>query len=166
MAKKAKKTEKKEKLIPLTLNDRLEDRSGITVPSRAVLGIPKAPEFETPDNEDMTDAETTEIFDDQEKRKKDLQNKLEIEVDTQEWTLADPIIHEDLAGKVWVAVYRCPDGHKTKATNRQAKSGVWCWKHREAGQKVMATIMPQFLNRPDLGDPDVAKRKKAAKGAQ
>lgn len=167
MAKTAKKATKKEKFI--------------SIPGSAVAGDKENPrditaalnastvagqEAKDNDNEEMSEAEAAGILERQEKRKADFKAKLENEVDSQEWTLTDPVIPPELEGKVWIAVYRCPEGHKTKATNRQADSGVWCWKHREVGHKVMASIMPQFLNRPVTEDPDIAKRKKAAKGAQ
>lgn len=118
------------------------------------------------DNEEMSEAEVEAMEQRSTAKKEAAIARVEAEVDSQEWTLADPVIPENLVGRVWIAVFRCPEGHKTKATNRQADHGVWCWKCRGSGQKVKASIMPQFLTRPVSDDPDVAKRKKAAKGAQ
>jgi hypothetical protein len=168
MAKKAKKpATKKEKFVPIVLND-VDEKALLLLPKQGEtvnVNLKPRPKVES-DNEELSETEAAAMLDRQEKRINDFKVKLETEVDSQEWTLADPVIPEDLKGRVWIAVYRCPEGHKTKATNRQADSGVWCYKHREAGQKIMATIVPQFLSRPNAEDPDVAKRKRAAKGAQ
>lgn len=99
-------------------------------------------------------------------KKEAVKAKLEESVDSQDWTMSDPEIPADLVGRVWIAVYRCPTGHKTKATNRQAESGVVCWRCREAGKKVKAVIMDQFLIKPEAPNEDLEKRKKARKGAE
>lgn len=121
------------------------------------------------DVEEMSEAEVEAMANRQEVKKEQAKARIEAEVDSQSWSVADPIIPDELKGRVWIAVYRCPEGHKTKATNRQAESGVFCWRHREAGQNVKAEIMPQFLSRPVTDNPEAAKRdkaKRAAKGAQ
>lgn len=167
MAKKAKKTTKKEKFIPIP---------GSAVSDEPVKKFP--PKFHSPtvvendppavesDGEEMSEAEVEAMERRSVAKKQAAIAKVEADVDAQEWTLADPVISDDLKGRVWIAVFRCPEGHKTKATNRQASSGVYCWRCREAGLKVTAQIMEQFLQRPVMEDPDIAKRKKAAKGAQ
>lgn len=161
--KKAKKQEKKEKYVPIP-GSAVADQQGTVKYEHKSDPSSFAP-VES-DNEEMSEAEVEAMERRSAQKKQAAIAKVEAEVDAQEWTLMDPVIPENLVGRVWVAVYRCPEGHKTKATNRQAESGVFCWKHRESGQKVKAEIMPQFLSRPITEDPDVAKRKKAAKGAQ
>lgn len=113
---------------------------------------------------DMSEKEAERIVQRASDRKDEAKAKVEATVDSQDWTASDPVIPEELAGKVWVAVYRCPDAHKTKATNRQKDTGVLCWKCKAAGVKVKATIMPQFLEKPESMDPDLERRKKSHGG--
>ena len=42
------------------------------------------------------------------------------------WTRLDPEIPKGMKGKMWVAVFKCSSGHKTKATNLQADQGIDC----------------------------------------
>jgi len=55
----------------------------------------------------------------------------------------DPKIPE--GREVYVAVYSCTQGHKTKATNLQAEEGVQCYECSMSGKKEIAKIMPQFI---------------------
>jgi hypothetical protein len=60
------------------------------------------------------------------------------DVDTeQKWGATDPVIPEDRKGSVWVALFKCPDGHKTKATSDYRR--IRC----RVCEKV-ATIMPGY----------------------
>lgn len=120
----------------------------------------------TPDVEEVSEKEAEAMVERAIQKKEEVKAKLEESVDNQDWTMYDPVIPEDLKGRVWIAVFRCPDSHKTKATNRQADTGVWCWACGQAGKKSIATIMPQFLKQPAPPDDDLEKRKKARKGAE
>lgn len=157
-AKKAVQTElheiksKKEHVVPLSK----------PVFGSSINSVP-APQKET---EEMSEDEADAMIEEKVAEEKAVLKKLEDEMDGQYWSMADPVIPEALKGEVWVAVYKDALGHKTKATNRQAKSGVLCWTCKEAGKVSKADIMIQFLEPPDLGDPDVEKRRKARKGVE
>lgn len=116
--------------------------------------------------EEMSDDEANAMFNRAEKRKEEATAKAFADVDQQDWTRNDPFIPVDLlkAGKVWVSVYKCPNGHKTKATNRQAEQGIFCWQCKETGKQVKATLC--FLGRPenDRTDEKDEKREKAKRG--
>lgn len=127
---------------------------------------PVIPPISDPDSEVLSEKEADSIVEEKIEEKEKAVLKLEAELDSQDWSTADPVIPEALKDVVWVAVYRCPEAHKTKATNRQAKSGVRCWKCKGLGKTVKAEIMPQFLEAPPSGDPDVEKRRKARRGAE
>lgn len=118
------------------------------------------------DDENISEAEANAMVDESIAQEKAELKKLENEIDSQDWTLADPVIPDALKDEVWVAVYKCVLGHKTKATNRQAKGGVRCWRCKEEGKTVKAEIMMQFLVPPESGDPDVDKRRRARKGSE
>jgi len=126
-------------------------RKGATMPPKKKIGktkkvkelpLPEAPVVEK-DDEDMSEDEVDNIIAKAEEKKVEAVKKVELSVDKQEWTKQDPVIPEELEERVWVAVYRCPNGHKTKATNRQKDSGVQCYECKET-----AVIVPQFLNKP------------------
>lgn len=119
-----------------------------------------------PDVEDVSEQEAEAMVERHVHKKEEVKAKLEESVDAQDWTQSDPVIPEDLIGRVWIAVFRCPEGHKTKATNRQAKSGVRCYICKGAGKEVKADIMAQFLVKPEPLDEDLEKRRKARKGAE
>lgn len=123
-----------------------------------------APMVHEPDVEEVSESEVAAMIERAEERKREEKEKIEAEVDDQAWSRSDPAIPEELEGRVWVAVYKCPHGHKTKATNRQAKTGVRCWDCGEKGQVVKAHVMPQFLQKPEPPADDIEKRKAAAKG--
>lgn len=110
------------------------------------LDAPAPPVQES--GEDMSDFEADAMISRAEEKKQAETDKVEKSVDVQEWTKQDPIIPEELEGRVWVAVYRCPDNHKTKATNRQADKGVLCYECKGFGKQVTAVIVPQFLKKP------------------
>lgn len=114
--------------------------------------VEKKPPVVEPEEEEMSDAEIEILIARRQEKKEQAARKVELSVDAQEWTKQDPVIPEELAGRVWIAVYRCPSGHKTKATNRQADSGIQCAECSQA-----ATIVPQFLKKPIVQED---KRKK------
>lgn len=62
-------------------------------------------------------------------------------VSVHEWTRLDPVITngQRKARTIWVAVFKCQDGHKTKATNRQGDEGITCY-----GCGKHASMMEQF----------------------
>ena len=97
------------------------------------------PLFPETESEEIPAAELDRMIDKAEAKKVAEVKKVELTVDAQDWTNADPVIPEALAIKVWVAVFACPVKHKTKATNRQEAAGVKCW---VCGEK--AEMMPQF----------------------
>lgn len=107
-----------------------------------------APVLEQDDVEDVPDSEADAMIERAEEKKVAATKKVEKVVDTQEWTKMDPVIPEELEGRAWIAVYKCPHGHKTKATNRQADKGIQCFDCKSAGQTVSADIMEQFLTKP------------------
>lgn len=127
--------------------------------------IPNEPEPET-DSEEVSEAEANAMVERAQEKKRAEQSKIESQLDDQDWSRSDPIIPEELQNRVWVAVYRCPSGHKTKATNRQARTGIPCWDCKQGpdGRVVKASMMPQFMQKPEPPTDDVEKRKKAAKG--
>lgn len=135
-------------------------------PKEIIEKKPIVQEVPETDGEDMNEQEVAAMEERAKQRKDEAKAKIEATVDTQHWSLVDPIIPEELTGRVWIAVYRCPDGHKTKATNRQADKGILCFKHGELGQKVIAQIVPMFLEKPIPPTDDIEKRKKARKGAE
>ncbi len=119
------------------------------------------PQAEETDGEEMSESEANAMFERAEERKEAAEREAMDEVDGQDWTRNDPVIPEELlkARKVWVAVFKCPKGHKTKATNRQADSGVYCYECKEKGEKVRADIMDQFVERPEAEENKDVKRK-------
>lgn len=127
---------------------------------------PEVTDSTTPDVEIVTDKEAEAMVERAEKRKEEVKAKAELAVDSQDWTISDPVIPAELKGRVWVAVFRCAQGHKTKATNRQADTGVWCFGCRQLGKREIATIMAQFLTKPEPPEDDLEKRRKARKGAE
>lgn len=130
------------------------------------IEVPEPSLVPEPDVVDLPEADADAIIDEAAAEEAKKQKKMESELDGQYWSRNDPEIPEALKDQVWVAVYRCSEGHKTKATNRQAKSGVRCWKCKESGLTVKAEVMPQFLDKPESLDPDTEKRHKARKGAE
>lgn len=101
------------------------------------------PEQHESDSEDMPESEVEGMIQRKEEKKAEAKKAVERSVDTQEWTKADPVIPEEMEDRVWIAVYKCPQGHKTKATNRQAESGIRCYECKEK-----AAIVPLFLKKP------------------
>lgn len=99
-------------------------------------------------NEEMSEAEVNKMFEAKEAAPvKKANGSTDVPVDPRFFDANDP--ERDLKDrKTWVAVFECPKTHKTKATNHQANSGVYCWKCREEGVLVKATIMEQFLTPP------------------
>lgn len=124
------------------------------------------PETANEATEEMSEAEADAIVEEAAAKEKARMKKLESEMDSQDWSLSDPVIPEALKADVWIAVFKCALGHKTKATNRQAKTGVRCWRCKEDGKTAKADIMLQFLVPPETGDPDIDKRRRARKGNQ
>lgn len=117
--------------------------------------------------EEMSEDEVSDMISEKEQDKKAEKAKILSHVDSQDWTRMDPVIPEELRTSIWVAVYKCPKGHKTKATNRQATDGVFCFECKEAGFKVVASIMPQFIRAPESDfDEKMEKRKKAKRSDQ
>lgn len=155
--------------------EQTERRDSETRPEVEEKYVPKKPPVVEPeemqaepanelDAEDVPESEANAMVERAAKRREAEREKIEASVDNQDWSQSDPLIPEDLKGKVWIAVYKCPEGHKTKATNRQAKSGVRCAVCRGQGKTVKADVMPQFLEKPVEPDSDDIKRKQAAKG--
>lgn len=127
--------------------------------------LPQPPVTES-DDENMSEEEASALIDAKVVEAAQEVERQGEELDRADWTMADPVIPEALKGRVWIAVFKCPKGHKTKATNRQAKSGIACWRCREEGKRIKAEMMPQFEARPDTTDPDLEKRRLAKKGAE
>lgn len=101
------------------------------------------------DTEVMGENEVDSMFEKAVERKEEVKRKAEDAVDSQEWTRQDPDIPEALKGRVWIAVFKCEKGHKTKATNRQADTGIYCWQCRVEGVKSRADMMPIFRGAPE-----------------
>lgn len=161
-SKKTQRAEKPEAATPDAFDRLVDARKG----KAGQVGKPPTAAIEDEDGEDMSEDSIAKMVGRAEERKEEEKARVEATVDSQDWNMMDPVIPEELKGRVWIAVYKCPDGHKTKATNRQATTGVMCWRHRDAGKQVKAVIMPQFLARPNNEDPDAEKRRKARKGAE
>lgn len=124
------------------------------------------PETEYEESEDVSESEANAMVE-RVVEKQTKQEAKEIEaVDRQDWTRNDPVIPEGLKGKVWIAVFRCPKGHKTKATNRQAEAGVLCYPCKVEGKQVKAEVMDQFVKKPAPADETTEKRKKAKRNSQ
>lgn len=147
----------------LEMVDQRDKSSRPDIPLHKVEDWPTKDDEEV-DVEDVPESEADAMIERAAKRREEEKQKVEAEVDKQEWSASDPLIPEDLKSKVWIAVYKCPEGHKTKATNRQAKTGIHCGACRIQGKTVKADVMPQFLEKPIPPDDDNEKRKQAARG--
>jgi hypothetical protein len=104
--------------------------------------VPK-PTVPVNEPEDMAETEVEGMIERKEQKEVEAVKKVELSVDSQEWSKNDPVIPDDLKGRVWVAVFKCPVGHKTKATNRQDNSGIKCFECGKPSQ-----IMSQFTEKP------------------
>jgi hypothetical protein len=116
--------------------------------------VEKPAEVDLPEGE-IPESEADAMFERVEVKKTEERKKVEDKVDAQDWTRMDPDIPEALMGRVWVAVYRCEAGHKTKATNRQKDTGIWC---HECKQK--AEIMPKLFDNPPEDQSKKSDRKR------
>lgn len=161
---KGKKKTPLQKFKDLKKNEK-EFKGKIPEPESNTVSLPEGVAPEAP--EEMSEDEVSDMISEKEQEQKSAKAKILSHIDSQEWTRQDPEIPEELRGSIWIAVYRCPKGHKTKATNRQAEDGVLCFECKAAGFKVIAAIVPQFIRAPRMEfDEKMDKRKKAARGAQ
>jgi len=119
------------------------------------------PEIEVDDEEEVIpESEVNAIFEKVETKKTEERKVVERGVDSQEWTRQDPEIPEALRGRVWVAVFKCSKGHKTKATNRQEESGILCFECRQIGVENKADMLAAFSDKPfDQSTKSELKRK-------
>lgn len=116
------------------------------------------PKEET-DDEVMSESDADAMFNRQEEKKEQKTQAAMTSVDQQSWDRKrDPHIPPELEGRVWIAVYKCPEGHKTKATNRQRETGIRCEECLLHGKEVKADIMPGLFDAPPTKPVDDSKR--------